>query len=119
MCLNSISETQMDALQGYKTNSEEFPLWNSAEYQSLINYDIASMKVPVQLTQAELDMVYETEELIDKLRAEGSAKVQKEMGSTTIAFFDFANMGTFQGLVYIIAIGAILGYVVSILLKAV
>jgi hypothetical protein len=41
------------------------------------------------------------------------------MGSTTIAFFDFANMGTFQSLLYIIAVAGILGFALSFLFKAV
>lgn len=62
----------MDAIQGYKTKSEEMPFWNDADYASLVAINLASFESPVQLTQAELDMVFETEEIIDHLRTEGS-----------------------------------------------
>lgn len=73
----------------------------------------------MQLTQADLDLVFETEEIIDHLRSAGTEKIQKEMGSTTIAFFDFASMGTFTGLLYIVAIGGLLGFVINLLFQAV
>jgi hypothetical protein len=50
MCLDNISETQMDALQGYKANSAEFPLWNSAEYSSLVAVDINAFPVPLGMS---------------------------------------------------------------------
>jgi len=53
-----------------------------------------SQPAPYKITEPELMLVYEIEEATERIRSENTTKVQKEMGSTTIAGFDFASMGT-------------------------
>jgi lipid-A-disaccharide synthase-like uncharacterized protein len=63
--------------------------------------------------------VYETEEIIDKLRTYMGSAEQSTQSSTTIAFMDFSNMGTLTSLLYIIVAGSMLGVVLQVLYKAV
>jgi len=63
--------------------------------------------------------VYETEEIYDKLRAEIASMSSKEEGATTIAFFDFTNMGTFTSLLYVVIVASLFGYAMNVLYKAV
>ena len=73
-CLDNILETQVDTLQGYKGNSEEFRQWSSDEYSSLIAFDLAALPAPVTLTEPEVLMTFEFEEIIEKIKAESGNK---------------------------------------------
>ena len=118
-CTDSIRESQVDALLGYRTEPGEFPQWKDEDYTKLINVDIKSQGESYKLTEDELMLVYEIEEATDRIRSDATTKVQKEMGTTTIAGFDFANMGTAMSLLYIVLIGGIIAAVLSVLFKAV
>lgn len=118
-CTESIRESQVDALQGYRTEPGEFPQWNDEDYMKLINVDIKSQGETYKLMDDELMLVYEIEEATERIRSDATTKVQKEMGAITISGFDFTNMGFAMSLLYIILIGGIIAAVLSVLFKAV
>lgn len=67
-------ETQVDTLQGYKGNAEEFRQWSNDEYSSLIAFDLAALPAPVNLTEPEVLMTFEFEETIERIKAESGNK---------------------------------------------
>ena len=94
LCMDNITESQIDKLQGYRSEPQEFAQWNDDQYSKLINIDLKSQPAPYKITEPEIMLVYEIEEATERIRSENTTKIQKEMGSTTIAGFDFASMGT-------------------------
>lgn len=118
LCMDNILETQVDTLQGYKGNSEEFTRYSSDDYASLIAFDLASLTTPVTLTEQEVLLTYELEEATEKMKLESSTKPLSDSNTATIAGFDFASMGRMTSVVYILIVVSMLAAVIAVLIKA-
>jgi len=105
-------------LQGYKGAVEEFRQWSADEFTSLIAFDLAALPAPVTLTDQEVLTTYEIEETIERINSDSGNKAVAEAGSTTIAGFDFTNMGRVTQLVYILIVVSILAAIIGVLFKA-
>jgi len=58
------------------------------DYADLIAFDINKVSTPVTLKESEALILYELEEITEKMKSE-SKKVEKESSAVTIASFDF------------------------------
>jgi len=58
------------------------------DYADLIAFDIDKVSTPVTLKESEALILYELEEITEKMKSE-SKKVEKESSAVTIASFDF------------------------------
>lgn len=77
MCLDDVSESQVDTLRGYKaTRGADFPDWAREDYANLVAFDITAVPAPMTISESELLFLYETEEIIDNLRMVGSTASQ-------------------------------------------
>lgn len=86
--MDNITESQVDTLQGFKASPELFEAYATDEYAKLIAFDIKTVIAPITLTQEETVFNFEMEEVGERIKLEVSDKVQKELGTTTLAFFD-------------------------------
>lgn len=58
------------------------------DYADLIAFDIDKVSTPVTLKESEALILYELEEITEKMKSE-TKKVEKESSAVTIASFDF------------------------------
>lgn len=85
----------------------------------MIAFDINTIKAPVTLTEKESALTYEIEDIQEKIKSDVNEKVAKELGQTTLAFFDLQAMGRATQLIYIAVVVGILGLIFAVVFKAV
>lgn len=84
----------------------------------MIAFDINALAAPVTLTETETVLNFEMEEVGEKIKLEKSDKVAKELGQTTLAFFDLQGMGKATQLIYIAVVVGFLVLIFFVVMKS-
>ena len=116
-CREHISDNQVDELQKFKDNSQDFD-WTRPDYKTLLNFDINRYKVnenlpkekqeaPIELSQAEAAMQTIVEDLSEEMKREREEEMRGRGNAPSIFFMDLQNLTGFTALLYI---GGIIGF---------
>lgn len=114
-CTGEITPEQVQTLQEYKTEALTFD-YKQENYKDLLYIDWEALKYvpenpdeeiegqgtgPVDMSEEELIMSNEVEELADEMKREANEDIKANMGKTSIAFMDINNMSTSQNIIFL------------------
>ena len=123
-----VEPEQVTALQEHKNEPANLD-YTTNNYQTLIEIDWDALRWvpepidedspssaeqgtgPIEMSQQELLMSNEVEELSDEMKLEQQMELKQSLGKTSLAFLDLQEMSAFSKVFYLVAILSITGIV--------